>query len=93
VYTNRQCGIMNSRIPPSPPPTATPHYSGRIANSIPGMLQNCLNSYVYIWTKNDGSFWMYPTSYISDHMLFGYQWDRGFWRYIDIDFRQIDSYF
>lgn len=86
-------GVLIIPFPPSPPPSIVPHYSIRLSNQITYMIRNCLYTYVYIWTKNDGSFWIYLTSYASSGKLSGYQWDRNFWKSAELDCSQIDSFF
>ena len=87
---NEQSSIINSEYPPSPPPVVVPHYVRSFAD-IPVTLSNYLYSYIYIWTINDGSFWMYPISITSCNKICGYKWDRSFWRLVELDSSQVDS--
>jgi len=89
---NEQPDIIDIPYPPSPPPVITPHYS-RTLTDLPVDLKNYLYTYVYLWTTDDGSFWMYPISITPDNKLYGYQWNRNSWRLVELDRSQIDSLF
>ena len=76
---NMQPDILDSEFPPSPPPVIIPHYSKTLV-SIPDVLDKYLYRYIYLWTKNNESFWMYPIALSQCNMLSGYQWEKNFWR-------------
>jgi hypothetical protein len=88
-----QSHIIQSYAPPSLPPSAVPSYAELIGGLSIGMLEQCLYSYIYVWTKSAGGFWMYPVSFTMNKTLFGYQWDNGFWDFTQIDATQIDNYY
>jgi len=92
MKVNKPPGVINNRFPLLPPPYIIPSYSDLYFN-IPDMLRNCLYSYVYIWTINNGHFWMYPNSIKPCATLHGYQWKCNRWRYIKLNVSQVQSFF
>ena len=96
MHKNHQSHIIIHPYPPSPPPEITPYftYFDNLIRTIDlSMLKNCLHSYVFIWTKSEGSFWMYPTLHVPDDNISGYQWDRHFWKFVKIDYGKIAGFF
>ncbi len=80
-------------VPPVPPPAVTPSYTVCTGDALLPLLPNCLHSYLYLWTKENGSFWIYPTAAECDVVLSGYQWDRFFWRRVTLRWKQLDSFY
>ena len=92
MYVNNHAGVMKSKYPPSQPPLVIPNRSGMLC-MYTVCLKRLLYSYIYVWTINDGAFWMYPTSYTSYNILSGYMWDRNVWRFSRLDCSQIEGVF
>jgi len=91
MIKNDEPGVLISRTPQSPPPQVTPGYNKLNKNVSMAIIKNLLLSYIYVWVKKGGAFWMYPTSVTPDNMLFGYQWDDRFWHFVKLDIDEIDN--
>jgi hypothetical protein len=85
--------LMRSYAPPSMPRGASPIYAKKTGGITLDMLERCLFSYIYVWTKTGKEFWMYPVSLSMNGILFGYQWDNGFWNFAKLDALAIDSFY
>ncbi len=90
---NRKTNIPVSTVPSVPPPAIAPSYTAGVGEHLLPMLPNCLHRYLYLWTKENGSFWLYPTAAEGDVGLSGFQWDRFFWRRVICRWEQLDSFY
>ncbi|MCL2547043.1 MAG: hypothetical protein FWE06_07635 [Oscillospiraceae bacterium] len=76
--------------PAAPAPNIAPSYPGTM--DVRDHLPNALHTCVYLWTKSNGRFWMFPTAILPGDVLVGYQWDRGFWRNFSLSLADIDAF-
>ena len=78
--------------PQMPPPDITLTYCDNHDLVSVEMLMQYMNRYLYIWPYEDEGFWFYPTS-LEGNYLQGYAWADGDWKYDQLTWRQIDSFF
>lgn len=79
-------------IPPSPAPRVVPKYCSVLKNPEADTLKQYLKMYIYIWTKNDYAFWMYPIEFYDDS-IYGYIWTGDAWEPARIYYNNIDSFY
>ncbi len=83
--------VLSYPFPPARPPVTAPsYYECRVS---PLMLENCVNRYVFLWTMDIGSFWLYLTGYEPDGMLTGYLWDIDQWQYVQMWSDQVENFY
>jgi len=96
MYNKSHNEVIISPFPLSPPPAITPNCTDTntmVRNITMSMLRNCLHHFIYVWTKNEDSFWMFPTAYTQDHILCGYKWDCELWKFYKIRYVEIVNFY
>lgn len=74
VTPSRPGGNISSNIINWPTNFQIPSPPARPANTIPAVLQSCIDGLVYVWLRNGENFWMIPNE-IYENAVYGYQWD------------------
>lgn len=87
--------------PMSKPPNFIPSKNDKKAVSLtssaqtkavdPGSMKPCIRKFVYIWQKNDYSYWSYLT-YVGPKSIAGWRWSGWRWVYFGLDLNRIDSF-
>lgn len=57
----------------------------------PGSIKPCTHRFVYIWQRNDYSYWAYLT-YVGPKSIAGWRWAGWRWVYFGLDLNRIDSF-
>ena len=65
--------------------------SGQVKAVDPSSVKPCIRKFVYIWQKNDYSYWAYLT-YIGPKSIAGWRWAGWRWVYFGLDLNRIDSF-
>lgn len=82
----------NSILPPSRPPETVPVFCETKMQISAETFKPVLNTYVYIWLVNGGSFWMYPKKII-DELVCGYVFTGEKWVEICMNNNLIKGYY
>lgn len=56
-----------------------------------GSIKPCIRRFVYIWQKNNYSYWAYLT-YVGPKSIAGWRWAGWRWVYFGLDLNRIDSF-
>lgn len=77
-------------VPPFRPPDYQP--GDTCLEALPDYMKNCIHTYIYIFTADNLSYWMYPTEFI-ENILYGYIWNNPGWVYTKFELSQIESFY
>lgn len=76
--------------PTAPPPAAPSYCPPHHGDSMPHIMRQYLERYVYIWAQDRRGMWIYPTR-IDDREIEGYAYLNGRWIPCRFDWHEIHS--
>lgn len=80
------------RPPSSPPPQFIPPQPAAAAFAIdPGAIAGCLFRNTFVWLRNGGAFWFFPT-FVGRTSVAGFRWTGRTWVFTGVDLRSIVSF-
>lgn len=71
-------------VPTNSVPVTTPQYCTGLYNAEPNAIKQYLFTYIYVWTENGFSFWLFPIC-LRDDIIYGYIWEGESWIYSTVD--------
>jgi len=91
MYRQQPPGFPPTFSPPNKIPQKPQPSSVGVKAIDPGAIRPCKYRLVYLWLKNNTSFWAFIT-YIGPKSISGFKWTRGRWIYFGTDLKNIESF-
>jgi len=85
-----QCPDRNR--PPRSAPEFLPNRQYAVHHDDLHTIRNLQNCMCYLWTKDNGNNWVYPTEFDNEY-LYGHIWDGEKWNSTRIPLNLIEAYF